>query len=63
MEIRNNVPFEVTKKQRDAVLRHFSFAAAHREENGKYFLKFFMTGGGIREQVLILLKLSDGILR
>lgn len=43
MSINYNEPFEVNKKQYDKLKSECSGILAHREDNGRYFVKVWLT--------------------
>ena len=43
MELKNNVPYEVTSAQYNKIRNEWSGVCAHRTENGKYWIKVLLT--------------------
>lgn len=42
MEIKHNTEIEVTKQSQQAIMARFGGVVAHREENGKYYIKIML---------------------
>ena len=42
MELKYNVPYEVTRTQYNMVIREYSGVCAHRIANGKYWIKMLL---------------------
>jgi hypothetical protein len=42
MELKNNVPYEVTRTQYNMVRNEYGGVCAHRTENGRYWIKLLL---------------------